>query len=133
MKNCTESKVTKYLNEFNMPVQNLGFNCVRIAIVKVVEDLSYIHEIHKKLYPYVAKKIGYTSCHNGIGRVIRHSIDIAYVRTPHAFAKLFGHKGRPTNSEFIARIAEDIKLQNKDEMKGENKNENRIRIKNDGA
>ena len=81
----------------------------------VVEDMDMLNYITKQLYPTIAKKYKTTS--SRVERAIRHSIEVAWSRgKPETMDEIFGYtvdtgKGKPTNSEFIAMVADRIRLQ----------------------
>ena len=105
-------KVTQFLRELGIPAHIKGYTYTREAIVLAVKDPSIINAITKELYPQVAKKFGTTN--SRVERAIRHAIEIAWDRGDwEVFLRIFGNtvnsrKGKPTNSEFIALIADDI-------------------------
>ena len=83
----------------------------------VINDMDLLNYITKQLYPDIAKKYGSTS--SRIERAIRHAIEVAWTRgRPETMNEVFGYtidtgKGKPTNSEFIAMVADRIRLQTK--------------------
>ncbi len=110
----SESIVTSYIHEICVPAHVKGYNYLRIAIKLGVEDLSLLNAMTTKLYPMIAKECDVTSA--SVERSIRNAIKIAWDRgSPDAFSKYFGYnsqirKKRPTNAEFIARIADEIRV-----------------------
>lgn len=88
-----------------------------MAISKVLENPELIHSITIKFYPMCAKECGITT--SKLERAIRHAIEVGFERgNTEYLQKLFGYttsvmKGKATNSEFIATIAEDIRLDEK--------------------
>ena len=108
-----EEEITKVLLDIGMPQHVLGFRYNVEAIRLAVEDKSIINEITCRLYPEVAKVCNTTA--SRVERAIRHGVEIAWDRGGlDTLAKYFGNtisatKGKPTNSEFIARIADHIR------------------------
>jgi two-component system response regulator (stage 0 sporulation protein A) len=117
-----EVRVTKILHEMGIPTNIKGFGCVRDAIMMAVNDWDIMNYITKGLYPAIAKKRDTTP--NRVERAIRHAIEVAFDRgCASAFEEIFGnsyspHKGKPTNGEFIATIADKIRLENKKTVGG---------------
>lgn len=110
-----ENEVTDMIHEIGVPAHIKGYQYLREAIIMSVEDPAMISSITKILYPTIAKKFQTTS--SRVERAIRHAIEVAWSRgkmeTLDAF---FGYtintgKGKPTNSEFIALIADKLQLQ----------------------
>lgn len=110
-----ESIVTEFIHELGVPAHIKGYQYVRSAIMMVVEDMELLNFITKQLYPTIAKKYKTTS--SRVERAIRHSIEVAWSRgKPETMDEIFGYtvdtgKGKPTNSEFIAMVADRIRLQ----------------------
>lgn len=110
-----ETLVTENLHELGVPAHIKGYHYIRRAIMMVVEDMDMLNFITKQLYPEIAKAYNTTS--SRVERAIRHSIEVAWVRgKPEAMNAIFGYtihtgKGKPTNSEFIAMVADRIRLQ----------------------
>lgn len=111
-----EVVVTKYLIDLGVPAHIKGYNYLRTAILAVMEDYRMLQNITKGLYPTVAKKYKTTGAR--VERAIRHAIEVSFDRTGNRdlIYKIFGNsisseKGKPTNSAFIAGIA-DYVLQN---------------------
>ena len=110
-----ETMVTKTIHEIGIPAHIKGYQYLRHAIMLVVENLDVINSITKKLYPTVAKDFGTTS--SRVERAIRHAIEVAWDRgDTEVLNSIFGYtvantKGKPTNSEFIAMIADRLRLQ----------------------
>lgn len=100
-----------------MPAHIKGYQYIRDAITMVIEDMDAINSITKILYPTVAKH--YNTTPSRVERAIRHAIEVAWDRgNPDVLNDLFGYtilssKGKPTNSEFIAMIADKIRLEMK--------------------
>lgn len=112
-----ETRVTDMLHEIGIPAHIKGYHYLRDAIMMAVEDMDVLNAITKVLYPTVAKKYKTTS--SRVERAIRHAIEVAWSRGKlDTLDELFGYtvsngKGKPTNSEFIALIADTIQLEYK--------------------
>lgn len=110
-----ENRVTDMLHEIGIPAHIKGYHYLRDAIMMAVEDMDILNAITKILYPTVAKKYQTTS--SRVERAIRHAIEVAWSRGKiDTLDDLFGYtvsngKGKPTNSEFIALIADTIQLE----------------------
>lgn len=110
-----ELAVTNIIHEVGVPAHIKGYHYVREAIMMAVEDMDVLNAITKILYPTVAKKFGTTS--SRVERAIRHAIEIAWSRGDiDTINNFFGYtvsntKGKPTNSEFVAMIADKLHLQ----------------------
>jgi len=110
-----EERVTNILHEIGVPAHIRGYNYMREAIVLAVNDIEVLNYITKELYPAIAKRCGTTP--SRVERAIRHAIEVAWSRGKiDAIDSLFGytvnnHKGKPTNSEFIALIADRLRLE----------------------
>lgn len=109
-----EQDVTDMIHEIGVPAHIKGYQYLREAIMMSVEDQAMISSITKILYPTIAKKFQTTS--SRVERAIRHAIEVAWSRgRMETLDALFGYtidvgKGKPTNSEFIALIADRIRL-----------------------
>lgn len=109
-----ENEVTDIIREIGIPAHIKGYQYIREAICMTVEDPNMMNYITKLLYPTIAKKYKTTS--SSVERAIRHSIEVAWSRGKmEVIQELFGYtihagKGKPTNSEFIALIADKIRL-----------------------
>lgn len=112
-----ETKVTNILHEIGVPAHIRGYHYMREAIIMSVNDMDVLNYITKELYPSIAKKCNTTP--SRVERAIRHAIEVAWNRGKiDAIDALFGytidnHKGKPTNSEFIALIADMLRLEQK--------------------
>ena len=112
-----ERLVTPVIHEVGMPAHIKGYQYVREAIVLTIKDESVIHEVTKVLYPAVARRYHTTS--TCVERAIRHAIEVAWERGDlDALQRVFGYtvstsKGKPTNSEFIAMIADRLIMENR--------------------
>ncbi len=113
--NDLETIVTDIIHELGVPAHIKGYQYIRTAIMMVVENMDMLNYITKRLYPEIAKKYQTTS--SRVERAIRHSIEVAWTRGhQETMDKIFGYtvhlyKGKPTNSEFIAMVADRIRLQ----------------------
>jgi len=113
-----ESTVTAIIHEIGVPAHIKGYQYLREAIMIAVEDMDVINAVTKILYPEVAKRFGTTA--SRVERAIRHAIEVAWDRGDlETLQKYFGYtvsnaKGKPTNSEFIAMIADRLQLQRKE-------------------
>ena len=110
-----ERDVTDMIHEIGVPAHIKGYQYLRDAIMMSVEDTEMLGSITKVLYPSIATKFGTTP--SRVERAIRHAIEVAWSRgRMETLDALFGYtintgKGKPTNSEFIALIADKIRLQ----------------------
>lgn len=110
-----EVRVSEVLREIGVPANIKGYAYLREAIMLVVNDATVINYITSKLYPQVAKKFNSTGSRTE--RAIRHAIEVAFDRCDlDVLHKWFGnttasHRGKPTNSEFIAMVADTIRLE----------------------
>ncbi len=110
-----ETIVTNFIHELGVPAHIKGYQYVRTAIMMVVENMDRINYITKILYPAIAEK--YNTTASRVERAIRHSIEVAWVRgKTETMEEVFGYtvhtgKGKPTNSEFIAMVADRIRLE----------------------
>lgn len=113
-----ESMVTSIIHDIGVPAHIKGYQYLREAIMMTVEDMDVINAVTKVLYPEVAKKFGTTA--SRVERAIRHAIEVAWDRGDlETLQKYFGYtvsnaKGKPTNSEFIAMIADRLQLQRRE-------------------
>jgi len=120
-----ESAVTAIIHEIGVPAHIKGYQYLREAIMIAVEDMEVINAVTKILYPEVAKRYGTTA--SRVERAIRHAIEVAWERGDlETLQKYFGYtvsnaKGKPTNSEFIAMIADRIRLKRKEKNKDKGK------------
>ena len=112
-----ESVVTDIIHEIGVPAHIKGYQYLRSAILMAVQDMDILNSITKQLYPSIAEEYGTTS--SRVERAIRHAIEVAWGRgSMDTINDLFGYtinagKGKPTNSEFIALIADKIRLDNR--------------------
>ena len=109
-----EGMVTAIIPEIGVPAHIKGYQYLREAIILTVENMDVINAVTKVLYPEVAKRFGTTP--SRVERAIRHAIEVAWDRGDiETLQKYFGYtvnsaKGKPTNSEFIAMIADRLQL-----------------------
>ena len=109
------SQVTSIIHEIGVPAHIKGYQYLREAILIAVEDMDVINAVTKVLYPEVARR--YNTTPSRVERAIRHAIEVAWDRGDlETLQKFFGYtvsntKGKPTNSEFIAMIADRLVLQ----------------------
>ncbi len=112
-----EVEVTKVIHEIGVPAHVKGYQYLRDAIMLVVEEINFLGAVTKELYPTIAQK--YDTTPSRVERAIRHAIELAWDRGDiDKINKFFGYtisgeKGKPTNSEFIAIIADRLRLENK--------------------
>jgi Response regulator containing CheY-like receiver, AAA-type ATPase, and DNA-binding domains len=112
-----ETQVTKIIHQIGVPAHIKGYQYLRTAIIMTIDDNDIINSVTKILYPSVAKKYSTTS--SRVERAIRHAIEVAWDRGDlDVLNSFFGYtiqntRGKPTNSEFIALIADNLRLKNK--------------------
>jgi two-component system response regulator (stage 0 sporulation protein A) len=112
-----EQKVTDMIHEVGIPAHIKGYHYLRDAILMIIEDGDLLNSVTKILYPTIAKRNKTTA--SRVERAIRHAIEVAWSRgNMEVLNAMFSYtvstgKGKPTNSEFIALIADRIRLQNK--------------------
>ena len=112
-----EARVTDMIHEIGIPAHIKGYHYLRDAIIMAVEDMDVLNAITKILYPAIAKNHKTTA--SRVERAIRHAIEVAWSRGKlDTLDDLFGYtvsngKGKPTNSEFVALIADTIRLEYK--------------------
>lgn len=112
-----EAIVTDMIHEIGIPAHIKGYHYLRDAIIMAIDDMDVLNAVTKVLYPTVAKKHQTTA--SRVERAIRHAIEVAWSRGKlDTLDELFGYtvsngKGKPTNSEFIALIADTIRLEYK--------------------
>ena len=110
-----EALVTNVIHEVGVPAHIKGYQYLREAIMMVINDIDIINQITKQLYPEIADKYGTTP--SRVERAIRHAIEVAWGRgQADVVESIFGYtvsasKGKPTNSEFIAMIADKLRLE----------------------
>ena len=115
-----ESEITNILHEMGVPAHIKGYLYLRESINMVYNDIELLGSITKVLYPDVAKK--YKTTASRVERAIRHAIEVAWNRgNIEAISNIFGYtvsvtKSKPTNSEFIAMIADKLRLEHKNKV-----------------
>ena len=112
-----ETQVTRIIHQIGVPAHIKGYQYLRTAILLTVRDSEMINSVTKVLYPSVAKK--YQTTTSRVERAIRHAIEVAWDRGDvDTLNSYFGYtiqnnRGKPTNSEFIAMIADNLRLKYK--------------------
>ena len=112
-----ESQVTQIIHQIGVPAHIKGYQYLRTAILLTISDSEIINSVTKVLYPSVAKK--YATTTSRVERAIRHAIEVAWDRGDvDTLNSYFGYtiqnnRGKPTNSEFIAMIADNLRLKYK--------------------
>ena len=110
-----EALVTNIIHEVGVPAHIKGYQYLREAIMMVINDIDVINQITKSLYPQIAHRFSTTP--SRVERAIRHAIEVAWGRGQQSSVEnIFGYtisaaKGKPTNSEFIAMIADKLRLE----------------------
>lgn len=110
-----DASITNIIHEIGVPAHIKGYLYLREAISMVYHDIELLGSITKVLYPDIAKK--YNTTASRVERAIRHAIEVAWSRgNIESISKLFGYtvsmsKAKPTNSEFIAMIADKLRLE----------------------
>ncbi|MBQ9760520.1 MAG: sporulation transcription factor Spo0A [Clostridia bacterium] len=112
-----ETQVTQIIHQIGVPAHIKGYQYLRTAILLTIKDSDIINSVTKVLYPSVAKK--YSTTTSRVERAIRHAIEVAWDRGDvDTLNSYFGYtiqnnRGKPTNSEFIAMIADNLRLKYK--------------------
>jgi len=112
-----EAKITNIIHEIGVPAHIKGYLYLREAVTMVVENMELLSAVTKELYPNIAKKFNTTP--SRVESAIRHAIEVAWSRGKvDTINNLFGYtvhtdKGKPTNSEFIAMVADKLRLEQK--------------------
>lgn len=112
-----EAQVTQIIHQIGVPAHIKGYQYLRTAILLTINDSDIINSVTKVLYPSVAKK--YSTTTSRVERAIRHAIEVAWDRGDiETLNSYFGYtvqnsRGKPTNSEFIAMIADNLRLKYK--------------------
>lgn len=112
--NSLEADVTFIMHEIGIPAHIKGYQYLREAIIMVVHDIELLNAITKELYPNIAER--YSTTPSRVERAIRHAIEVAWSRGRiEVINKLFGYtvheqKGKPTNGEFIAMVADKLRI-----------------------
>lgn len=110
-----DTTITSIIKEIGVPAHIKGYAYLREAIQMVYHDIDLLGSVTKILYPEIAKKFGTTP--SRVERAIRHAIEVAWNRGNYeSISQMFGYtvhhlKSKPTNSEFIAMIADKIRLE----------------------
>lgn len=110
-----EAIVTNMIHDVGVPANIKGYQYLRDAITMSINDINAINQITKVIYPEIAKK--YSTTPSRVERAIRHSIEVAWGRGNQQIVEsIFGYtisanKGKPTNSEFIAMIADKLRIE----------------------
>ncbi len=110
-----EALVTNIIHEVGVPAHIKGYQYLRDGIIMVIENIDVLNQITKQLYPDLAKK--HKTTPSRVERAIRHAIEVAWNRGQiDVVESIFGYtvnsnKGKPTNSEFIAMIADKLRLE----------------------
>ena len=110
-----EISVTNTIHSVGVPANIKGYQYLRDAIIMSIKDTELINAVTKQLYPRVADR--HNTSPSRVERAIRHAIEVACIRgNEEELYKLFGYtvsnnKGKPTNSEFIAMIADKLRLE----------------------
>jgi len=115
VKDCElEKYITEIMLDIGVPAHLKGYHYLRDAILLTGRDMEVVTSVTKLLYPTVAKRFKTTD--QKVERAIRNAIEVSWNRgNPETFEEMFGYsaasgKTRPTNSEYIARIADKIRL-----------------------
>ena len=109
-----ETQVTKIIHQIGIPAHIKGYQYLRSAILMAIDDHDVINSVTKILYPGIAKKFQTTT--SRVERAIRHAIEVAWDRGDvDVLTSYFGYtvhtsRGKPTNSEFIAMIADNMRI-----------------------
>ncbi|MDP3045558.1 MAG: sporulation transcription factor Spo0A, partial [Bacillota bacterium] len=109
--------VTNIIHEMGVPAHIKGYHYLREAILMVIEEINLLGAVTKELYPMIATKFQTTP--SRVERAIRHAIELAWDRgNVEMMNKFFGYtinleRGKPTNSEFIAMIADKLRIETK--------------------
>lgn len=112
-----DASITSIIHEIGVPAHIKGYMYLREAISMVYNDIELLGSITKVLYPDIAKK--YNTTASRVERAIRHAIEVAWSRgNIESISSLFGYtvsmsKAKPTNSEFIAMVADKLRLEHK--------------------
>ncbi|WP_028309502.1 sporulation transcription factor Spo0A [Desulfitibacter alkalitolerans] len=107
-------EVTKIIHQMGVPAHIKGYQYLRDAILMVIEEVNLLGAVTKELYPLIAKK--YMTTPSRVERAIRHAIELAWDRgNVDMMNRFFGYtinveRGKPTNSEFIAMVADKLRI-----------------------
>lgn len=109
-----DREVTRVIQQMGMPAHLKGYQYLRDAIIMVVDEMNLMGAVTKELYPLIAEK--YNTTPSRVERAIRHAIELAWDRgNVEMINKFFGYtinmdRGKPTNSEFIAMVADRLRI-----------------------
>ena len=109
-----EQMISEMMLDMGIPAHLKGYHYMRTAVLLAVEDMKVVGSVTKLLYPEIAKR--YNTTDGKVERAIRNAIEISWERgNRQTFEELFGYcmesgQGRPTNSEYIAAIADTVRL-----------------------
>lgn len=112
-----DASITSIIHEIGVPAHIKGYMYLREAITMVYKDIELLGSITKVLYPEIAKHFNTTA--SRVERAIRHAIEVAWSRgNIDSISKMFGYtvsvsKAKPTNSEFIAMVADKLRIEHK--------------------
>ncbi|RCW64824.1 sporulation transcription factor Spo0A [Saliterribacillus persicus] len=112
-----EGSITNIIHEIGVPAHIKGYMYLREAITMVYNDIELLGSITKVLYPEIANR--YNTTASRVERAIRHAIEVAWSRgNIDSISSLFGYtvnvsKAKPTNSEFIAMVADRLRLEHR--------------------
>lgn len=115
MSKKAEQLITQMLLDMGVPAHLKGYRYVRTAVIMAGEDMRTVSSVTKLLYPEVAKR--YNTTDGKVERAIRNAIEVSWERgNRNTFEQLFGYcaedgLGRPTNSEYIAALADAVRIQ----------------------
>lgn len=115
--NNLDVSVTNIIHEMGVPAHIKGYHYLRDAILEVIEDVNLLGAVTKELYPMIAVK--YQTTPSRVERAIRHAIELAWDRgNIEMMTNFFGYtinlkRGKPTNSEFIAMVADKLRIETK--------------------
>ena len=107
-------EITNIIHQIGIPTNLKGYMYIREAIFMVINDIGLLSLVTKELYPSIGKKFNTTS--SRVERSMRHALDIAWSgSSEEKITKIFGYticnkKGKPSNSEFIAMVADKLRL-----------------------
>lgn len=110
-----EKDVFQMMLDMGVPAHLKGYRYMKVAVYMTIKDLKVVGSVTKLLYPVIAKR--YNTTDGKVERAIRNAVEIAWMRgNRQTFERLFGYclesgQGRPTNSEFILAIADEVLLQ----------------------
>lgn len=112
-----DASITNIIHEVGVPAHIKGYQYLRDAITMVYNDIELLSAVTKTLYPAIAEK--YRTTPSRVERAIRHAIEVAWTRgNIDSISHLFGYtinisKAKPTNSEFIAMVADKLRIEHK--------------------